>query len=358
MTELPVPLGIIEGYFGRPWSWEDREAVAAALAPHGYAFFWYAPKADAFLRRRWTEPLPLEHARALGRFAESCHANGLTFGVGLSPYEAWTHFDAAARASLKAKIADLDALGLDALCILFDDMRGDVPDLARRQIEIAHEAAGMTQAKGLVLCPTYYTDHPVLDRVFGRRPANYLQELGEGLDPAFDLFWTGEKVCSPSYSPEHLADVAARLGRKPLLWDNYPVNDGPRMSPFLHLRAMTGRPASNAERIAAHAVNPALQPHLSLIPLLSLAWSYAAGDEAYDPEAAFDQAAALIGDDRLAARLKADLGTFQDVGREKLSDADLADLAARYAAFDHPAAREVVAWADGGYVVDADTALT
>ena len=49
-------LGIIEGYFGEPWTHAERKNAVAELKRLGYSFFHYAPKADAFLRRRWREP--------------------------------------------------------------------------------------------------------------------------------------------------------------------------------------------------------------------------------------------------------------------------------------------------------------
>ena len=50
---MSIELGLIEGYYGAPWSWQARETTIAALKPHGYGFYIYAPKADAFLRKRW-----------------------------------------------------------------------------------------------------------------------------------------------------------------------------------------------------------------------------------------------------------------------------------------------------------------
>ena len=51
-------LGIIEGFFGRPWSWAERADAVRFLRPHGFSFYLYAPKADPYLRRRWQEPHP------------------------------------------------------------------------------------------------------------------------------------------------------------------------------------------------------------------------------------------------------------------------------------------------------------
>ena len=201
----------------------------------------------------------------------------------------------------------------------------------------------------LILCPTYYSDDPVLARVFGACPPGYLEDLGAGLDPAIALFWTGEEVCSRAFSPGHLERVTKTLKRKPLLWDNYPVNDGPLMSQSLHLRAFTGRPASIAGHIAGHAINPACQPVLSRIPAVTLAESYREGD-AYAYGAAFARATeAVLGPD-LGTLVIRHLGALQDTGLDRLGDG-VGRLRARYGAMDHPGAREIVAWLDGAYRV-------
>ncbi len=352
MTEL----GIIEGYFGNPWSWEARASVMRLLAPHGYSFFIYAPKADAFLRRRWREPHPEAEMQQLATFAQACRAAGVRFGVGLSPYEAYLSFDEATRAALGAKLAQLDALGIDDLAILFDDMRGDIADLAARQAEMMHFVAARTRASRIIFCPTYYSDDPVLDRAFGKRPARYLEQLGEALDPAIHVFWTGEEVCAREYSVGHLRRIADQLRRKVFLWDNYPVNDGTRMSQHLHLRGFTGRPAVIGEWLAAHAVNPALQPLLSCIPSLTLAASYAAGND-YAYRAAFRAAAKEVAGEPLATMLDEDILALQDVGLLLLGDRRKT-LRARYAAVDHPAAREVVAWLDDAYAITDEAVKT
>jgi hypothetical protein len=235
------------------------------------------------------------------------------------------------------------------LAILFDDMQGDLPDLARNQIAIVHWIAERTSASRLILCPTYYSDDPVLDRAFGARPPTYLAELGAGLDPDIEMFWTGQEVCSRAFSPGHLERVSHLLRRRPLLWDNYPVNDGPVMSQSLHLRAFTGRPAAIAGHIAGHAVNPANQPVLSRIPALTLAESYARG-EAYEYGAALRRAAEVVLGERLGLQVWRQLGLLQDTGRDRLGEA-AARLRARYAAFDHDGAREIVAWLDGVYEI-------
>jgi len=345
-----VELGLIEGYYGKPWSWADRAEAISALSAHGYGFHIYAPKADPFLRRRWQEPHPPEAARELAAFSAHCRGLGVRFGVGLSPYEIYRDFGSEAKAALAAKLEALDSLGLDDLAILFDDMRGDLPDLARNQAAIVHWIAERTTATRLIVCPSYYTDDSILDRVFGQRPENYLEDLGAALDPAIEVFWTGEEVCSREYGVGHLERVGRQLRRKPFLWDNYPVNDGPLMSPFLHVRAFTGRPAQIGPMLSAHAVNPALQPVLSRIPAITLAESYQAGS-AYEYGAAFRRAAAEVLGEELAAALERNLTQVQGLGLDRLTEENVRRMRARYEGFDHPGARELLAWLDGAYRV-------
>lgn len=358
MTDLTAPpLGVVEGFYGRAWTWDERRAVMWTLSPHGYGFYLYAPKGDAHLRRQWQMPYPADAAAELARFAADCRAAGVRFGIGLSPFEIWSNFDGPAQAALADRLALFADLGADDVGLLFDDMQGDRPDLAERQAEVVDFTRDRAGAARLIVCPSYYSDDPVLDRVFGARPDRYLETLGQRLAPQVEIFWTGEEVCSRAFSPGHLQRVAAQLGRKPFLWDNYPVNDGPRMSPHLHLRAFTGRPANIALHVAAHAINPALQPTLSCIPAITLALSYARGD-AYEYGAALVEAATLVAGPELAVMLQADLLGLQDAGLGGMTDERKARLRAKYAAVDHACAREVVEWLDGRYGVSAEEVAT
>ncbi len=349
-------LGIIEGYFGRCWSHEDRCAVITRLGTAGYGFFHYAPKIDAYLRRDWQNLHDDAATETLHQLSAHCRSLGVRFGVGLTPYGAHLDFSPHTKAALKAKLAMLDAIGVDDLAVLFDDMRGDLPDLAKRQAEIIAFCLDHSRAARFYTCPSYYSDDPVLDRVFGARPVDYLEDFGKLIDPAIQIYWTGEEVCSKAFSPGHLRDVAERLGRKVCLWDNYPVNDGPRMSQYLHLRSFTGRGPEIAPWITGHAINPALQPTLGCIPALTLIDAYRhGGDYAYG--AAFITAAVEVAGADLAAMLVADLLTFNDSGLDRLGDrADR--LCQRYAAVDHPAAREIVDWLGGGYAITGEMLQT
>lgn len=357
MIPQPSPeLGLIEGRFGRIWDASERSHVVRTLAAAGYGFYHYGPKADRALRRDWRRSHDSAETAALARLSAEARGAGMRFGIALTPVGSTHPFDSATRADLIRRVAELDAIGIDDLAILFDDLRGDMPDLAARQAEVVTVCAGVTRATRVYTCPTYYSDDPVLDLVFGDRPADYLHDLGRRLDPAIQVYWTGEEVCARAIEPAHLKRVTGALGRRVCLWDNWPVNDGARMSRFLHLRAFTGRSAAAADHLSGHAINPALQPQLGCIPALTLPMVYAQGD-GYAYGAAFDAAAQHLLGREFADLLRQDLPALQDVGLERLGQR-AARLRMRYQAIDHPAAREIVAWLDGDDLMTDDEVQT
>jgi hypothetical protein len=180
--------------------------------------------------------------------------------------------------------------------------------------------------------------------------------LGLGLDTNIDIYWTGEEVCAREISVGHVRDIGKLLNRKPLLWDNYPVNDGPRMSQFLHLRGFTGRSHRLADWVSGHAINPALQPYLTCIPAISLATAYQQGDDYCYGASGYAASVKILGQE-LADMVRADIMSFQDLGLMKLANRRDA-LIARYSSIQHPAAREILAWLQDEYAATTEMVQT
>lgn len=271
-TKQKLPTGIIEGFFGTPWPEEVRLRYPAWLKAHNFSFYIYAPKNDAHLRRLWREPYPLAYLDFLTRFHKSCHEAGITTGIGFSPLGATTSFADEIPLFKKQLTIILEASHPGILALLFDDIKIDSHSIAQRQNAFLQEAANICQSRNikLITCPTFYTPDPILSKVFGAMPKNYYTQFLQGFsDPkSLDVFWTGPKVISPEYPLDHLIKTQELLGRKPFIWDNYPVNDGRLASSSLYLSPFAPREFL-PPHTAGVALNPMKEALLSQIPLVS-----------------------------------------------------------------------------------------
>ncbi len=342
--------GAIEGFYGRQWSWQARKNYARFFRRFGFGAYIYAPKGDSFLRSRWRELHPEFEWEQLRDLAAEYQGQGVKWGVGLSPLGLGEKYRREDKKKLVDKVLRINELNPDILCVLFDDMRGDVDGIVSRQLEVIADVMVASSARQLIVCPTYYSFDPILEQVFGAMPPRYLEMLGESLPESVGIFWTGDRVISSEYSAADASKIIELLQRKPILWDNYPVNDGRLTSKFLHLAPYKGRPVAIREWYAGHMVNPMNQPLLSQLVLQSLAGLYSGGLS--DLNAAFDRGLHLLQDERLEGKLRRDSESFQYRGLDNLSKRQRRDLISDYQAIDHAVAREVVDWLSGEYLFD------
>lgn len=347
----PFRLGVVEGFFGRQWSWQARHDYASFLTAQGFNSYIYAPKNDGYFRKQWQVPCPADHLQQLQQLSRYYQQQQLDFGIGLSPFELYRDFSASNRALLQLKLEQINTIAPQTLCILFDDMMGNLNDLAQVQLEIVDFVRSNSSAQSFVVCPTYYSDDPLLTRHFGAQPQHYLDDLGKGLAQDIDVFWTGPKVISEFYPREHLLAVAQRLGRKPLLWDNYPVNDAKRLTNFLHLKPFINRANYLQELTLGHLANPMNQAYLSQLPLVSLAALYT--DKPSSASQAFTEAWQTLCSPELATALQEDVELFHTVGLAGISAQDHKLLVNKYVKFQpHVMAVEVLDWLQGNYSFD------
>lgn len=268
-------LGIIEGYYGTSYSKEERDYLCSFLKDNKYSFYIYAPKADFQLRDEWTNELTPEYREKLHVMRKQCSDNGLDFGIALSPLNLTAKFDEQ-KDLLLTRVKELcQESQCDIFCLLFDDMFKTSEDLGAIQNKIIKlvEKELPTHVKRFIICPTYYSYDPALGRIFGECPKDYFKELLDTMPERVDIFWTGPMVLSKDITQDHVEEVTKLLGRKPFIWDNYPVNDGKSICHYLFLEKFKGRCGLNG-RVAGHAVNPMVQCVLSTLPAITLPLIY------------------------------------------------------------------------------------
>ncbi|EED33003.1 hyaluronidase [gamma proteobacterium NOR5-3] len=344
-TVRPV-LGVLEGFYGRPWSASSRLLMAQWLPALGLDAYLYAPKSDAYLRKAWHKQWPGSQRDHLAAVARQCKGSGLAFHVGLSPFELYLDYNRSARSALQGKINEIIDLGVSGLAILFDDMPGDLDSLEARQAEICADVRHWVSDSSIRLrvCPTYYSDDPILDEIFGQRPDGYIRSLYEQLDGAYEVFWTGPAVCSETIGAADLHDVHADCAGEIAIWDNYPVNDSRARSPHIYMDDLVGRSSDIGELIGSHWCNAMNQPALSLPALASLAVLYnreAPGARDVQAEAGLNERF-IDGCRVLATRRLDELSAAQLKGLESLAGTESV------------AALELRDWLSGGYEFDPE----
>ena len=253
--------GVLEGFYGPPWSWDDRAAIMARCIPAGLPWYVWAPKSDRLHRRSWRDPFTDEH---LNGFKRLLAVEGLRLGIAISPGIDLGDVDADATA-LAAKIRPVIDLGAELVMIAFDDLQPEMTNGVRHAelVGALMECIDMSTFH-VVVVPTHYAT---------TSPSTYLTELSDGLPPDVMVGWTGASVVNETISAHEAEAFADAVDGRPLaIWDNYPVNDAV-LSDRLFMLPLSGRDDRLSEFCGAYFANVGVQPWASLPALLSIgAW--------------------------------------------------------------------------------------
>ena len=114
--------GTIEGFYGSPWTTEERLDHLAFAGRFKLNTYIYAPKDDPYHRDRWREPYPADLADGLRVLVEAAAANHVRFTFAVSPGVSICYSDPADLAALTAKFEALHALGVRAFSVALDDI--------------------------------------------------------------------------------------------------------------------------------------------------------------------------------------------------------------------------------------------
>jgi hyaluronoglucosaminidase len=284
--------GIVEGFYGVPWSPEKRLAAFDFMARVGMNTYVYAPKDDPYQRSDWRKPYPAAKLAQFQTLLDRAGHNGINFVYSISPGLDITYSGTADRQALAAKLDQLRSLGIHTVMLSVDDVPEQLnaadttaygQNFPLAQADLANwlyaNRRGADPQFALWMAQSHY---------FGTRADPYLTTMGERLDPAIPLIWTGPDILSEEITAADVGVVAAMIRRKPIIWDNYPVNDytyAIKKKPRLILGPVRGRDPNLAAHVSGYLVNPMVQEEASQLPVYTTA-AYLADPTGYDPEAA------------------------------------------------------------------------
>lgn len=277
--------GIVEGFYGQPWSHEDRIRQLRFYGENKLNIYIYGPKDDPYHSSpNWRKPYPEKEARQISELVTLSKANKVNFVWAIHPGQdiQWNAND---RQALLEKFEKMYELGVRSFAVFFDDIAGEGTD-PNRQAELLnylhdHFVAVKKDVTPLIMCPTEYNKS-----WSDPKPGSYLDILGEKLYPSVMIMWTGDRVISDITS-EGLEWINKRIKRPAYIWWNFPVNDYVRDHLLMGPSYGLDRGAGN--QMSGFVSNPMERAEASKIAIFAIA-DYAWNPAAYDSNAAWEKA--------------------------------------------------------------------
>uniref|UniRef100_A0A667YDS5 O-GlcNAcase n=1 Tax=Myripristis murdjan TaxID=586833 RepID=A0A667YDS5_9TELE len=237
--------GVVEGFYGRPWTMEQRKELFRRQQKWGLNTYLYAPKDDYKHRMFWRELYSVEEAEQLMTLISAAKEHGIEFIYAISPGLDITFSNQKEVSTLKRKLDQVSHFGCKSFALLFDD--------------IDHN---MCPADKEVFSSFAHAQVSITNEIF--------QYLGE---PETFLFCpTGPKVVSKDITVESIEEVSKILRRAPVIWDNIHANDYDQKRLFLG--PYKGRSTELIPRLKGVLTNPNCEFESNFVAIHTLATWY------------------------------------------------------------------------------------
>ncbi|MBO3311826.1 beta-N-acetylglucosaminidase domain-containing protein [Clostridium perfringens] len=267
--------GFIEGFYGVPWSHEDRMNLMKDTSEYKMNTYIYAPKDDPYHRLSWKELYPEQEAKQIAELAKAGAENNFNFCWTIHP-GATLQFTDEDFDALINKFEQLYSLGVRQFGVLFDDT--DDWRNGQKQAEWINKIdTEFVKAKGdvapmIVISARYNSAWgPNMDRYF--KP--FMQTLHDDIQ----VMWTGHATMS-NVSKEvfEWPKIQTGVDKDVAVWWNYPVNDycdsRILMAPLHNLN-------QDLDNVSGFFSNPMNQAEASKVALYSIA-DYTWNTDAFD----------------------------------------------------------------------------
>ncbi|XP_003426978.1 protein O-GlcNAcase isoform X2 [Nasonia vitripennis] len=269
--------GVVEGFYGRPWTTEQRKDLFRKLKKWGMDSYLYAPKDDYKHRAYWRDLYTVEEAEHLTGLITAARESGITFYYALSPGLDITYSSIKEVTALKRKLEQVSQFGCQAFALLFDDIEPEMSEadkevfqsFAHAQVSVTNDIFQHLGQPRFLLCPTQYCATRAMPNVSS---SEYLNTLGSKLAQEIDIMWTGPKVISRLLTVESIEEITEVLRRPPVIWDNLHANDYDQKRVFLG--PYSGRSPDLIPKLRGVLTNPNCEYGANFIAIHTLAqWS-------------------------------------------------------------------------------------
>lgn len=272
------PTGVIEGFYGKPWTNNERFMLFDWLQTCSLNTYIYAPKDDLKHRAAWREPYSAAESKAISSLVRAANQRGLCFCYAIAPGLDMRFSADSDQDALRNKLAQIIKIGCRSFALLFDDIPAQLAPSDRKRFGSQASAQAATanslyewlsrHAPGSMLffCPTVYCGAMARPNV---PHSEYLRDLGDKLHPSIRVFWTGPDIIADEIPVDSIRELRSVLRRRPVIWDNLYANDYDMRR--LHTGPYAGRPPALKAETDGILLNPNCQFHANFVPVHSFA---------------------------------------------------------------------------------------
>ncbi|WP_404452120.1 beta-N-acetylglucosaminidase domain-containing protein [Virgibacillus necropolis] len=294
--------GSIEGFYGPPWSHEDRLEQLEFYSENKMNAYIYAPKDDPYHRENWRDPYPEDELNKLKELVDKANENHIEFTFSLSPGNTVCYSGDKDFELLMDKMQAVWDLGVRSYAIFLDDISYNLhceQDQAKFGDDASPTAAAQAYllnrfdeefiqthegAESLITVPTDYA---------GNDSTVYRARFAELVNGDVIVMWTGSAVVPEKITSEEAEQVSEIFQHDLLIWDNYPVNDYDRNRLFLG--PLVNRDGDLADHgVIGLTANPMNEAEASKIPLFTIA-DYTWNPKNYDPNESWERSIESFG---------------------------------------------------------------
>ncbi|MBQ6819802.1 MAG: beta-N-acetylglucosaminidase domain-containing protein [Clostridium sp.] len=281
-----VTRGFIEGYYGNPWSVEDRVDLMTYGGYYKLNAYFYAPKDDPKHRVQWRSLYTDEELKWIKELADAGNASKTRFVYGIHPFPGNDAFgigkDEAGYQQdlkdLKAKLKQVIDQGVRQVAILADDFANPGGELGLRLIKDITKWLENDIKK----------EYPDMKTTLPYIPFNY---MGNGSQDEFtqlkqspenvQLVMTGGRIWG-EVSQEFSQTFKDNTGRAPYYWINWPCSDNSKQHLLMGGNDTFLHPGVSSDLIEGIMLNPMQQSEANKSALFAIAdyswniWEYKA----------------------------------------------------------------------------------
>lgn len=278
--------GFIEGYYGNPWSFEDRADLMRFGGDYKLNGYFYAPKDDPKHNSKWRELYTDEELEKHRMLAEAGNESKCYYIYALHPFMSNViNFGNNYQSDLqiiKDKFEQMMGVGVKQFAILADDagVPGGNPqnyvtlmtDLTNWLKEKQATVPGLKS--DMIFCPNDY---------MGNGSSQQMQTL-KGLPDSVSIIETGGRVWG-DVSPTFNNTFYQNMGRPAFMWINWPCSDNTKEGLIMGGAEAVLKPNTNPETVDGIVLNPMQQSEPSkqgIFTNADYAWKIWDNEEHYE----------------------------------------------------------------------------